>query len=1247
MTDTASVIRHFEGYIDHAKWDKNAYRAGYGSDTTTLEDGSVVPITKDSVVTREDSERDLSRRSAEFANTARGQVGSDVWDNLPDNAKAVLTSVAYNYGSLPHNVASAAQSGDMQATADAIRSREGDNGGINKGRRNQEADILLNPDAKVNGGVAYDATTEVPVMPNAAVAGAPREDAPEDPSLWQSTKDSFWQNNTVGIILNSNPYAADPNWVKPNEQQITSDLEKADLDPERYAKFLGGSTSQKGYMKAIQDAQADRDRLERLSRVGFTGTALNFVSQTLDPIDLATSAAIGAVAPELTLAKYGARVSKVVNAAIAGGAAGLATTSLRYGFDRNATKADLLVGTVLGAGIGGIAGRLLSHPSTASEGRQLQTLAQNAVGEHVGVPMAGRGSAGAAAVHQPKGFLDPDSAMAMVEHSDTPRSAFAKERIDLSAMGDKSLNPATRMTMDGLVQDGTGKIGGAINGRAASEEKEMLKDEFMGAFYRTWAPQKKSFMAKGGTELEFNDKVFQYVEDRQLGRETRYPEEVRKAGDAWAHVRAEELKLQKNPLAREDGVGRPVQGAENTPIDKHYMVHEWQPEKVHLADDHFEEGTVLNVIKGGIRSANPKLIPDDLDRVSAAFLKSLKSRGAGIDQNDFIARLSGESMSDALDALVDTSSLTRAEADNFLKNWEADTSSYKSDVGNAKPFKRRTLIDTSYVLPYRPRVRATGLEHDAEFGVKDLMNRNVEYLNNKYTNRAAGNIALARMRLATADIVDKETGEVVSKGTQVVDGITSDAEWRKHLSDVRKRGEAAGQTAREIDKDIERLQYAYEMIKGTKYYEFNNGVIGKGLRMLRKFNFIRMMNQVGLASIPELGNVVGSVGMKAALQQMPDLRRVINQAGASELSNSLGADLEAVFGHGLDGWKRHPSERYDALMDTIKGTQGGSLYQRLNAVLDRGQEITSKISGMEAIDTMSRRWAYKGIVQRFANAAAKGNHAYSAKRLADLGLSKEMSERVMTAFKDPKAVQMNGKQVAGLKLDQWSDKEAAEAFRRAVYRKAGEIIQKNDLGNMNKMLSHPVGQTLMQFRTFMMASYVKQGLKALHMRDPESFINVAMGSLIGALIYEVQTREQAVGRSDADKFLKDRLHWDKIAAAGFAKTGASSILPMLADTALPVFGYKPEFSYTRTTGQTSDIWLGNPGSGSVDDLLNAASASRGIAHGDLSQEEARAMWKIMPFNNALGILQGFNAAISGLHQRTPSSRKNNVGLFGD
>lgn len=144
---TLSAIRKFEGFRETPYWDINAFRVGYGSDTITKPDGTVVRVTEGMTVTREDAERDLARRSEEFANTAANQVGPDVWAKLPETARAALTSVAYNYGSLPDRIIDDVRSGDTNAIAGAILSLSGDNDGINARRRATEAAMIRGMDS--------------------------------------------------------------------------------------------------------------------------------------------------------------------------------------------------------------------------------------------------------------------------------------------------------------------------------------------------------------------------------------------------------------------------------------------------------------------------------------------------------------------------------------------------------------------------------------------------------------------------------------------------------------------------------------------------------------------------------------------------------------------------------------------------------------------------------------------------------------------------------------------------------------------------------------------------------------------------------------------------------------------------------------------------------------------------------------------------------------------------------------------
>ena len=168
---TTGLIAGFEGFRTNAYWDVNAWRTGFGSDTVTKADGSIIKVTKDTVVTREDALRDLNRRTAEFAKGAAKQAGP-VWDSLGNNVQASLTSIAYNYGSLPSRIMSAVKSGDTEAIAIAVEGLAGDNDGVNRNRRLQEA-------AVIRGGTIADATTTTRGTP-LATATLP-SDTPEEP----------------------------------------------------------------------------------------------------------------------------------------------------------------------------------------------------------------------------------------------------------------------------------------------------------------------------------------------------------------------------------------------------------------------------------------------------------------------------------------------------------------------------------------------------------------------------------------------------------------------------------------------------------------------------------------------------------------------------------------------------------------------------------------------------------------------------------------------------------------------------------------------------------------------------------------------------------------------------------------------------------------------------------------------------------------------------------------------------------
>ncbi|WP_275790565.1 tape measure protein [Pararhizobium gei] len=143
VSSAAELIKGYEGFRTKPYWDVNAMRAGFGSDTVTLDDGSVRKVTDGITVSLESANRDLDRRIGEFQKGIEGKIGRDTFRSMDDGQQAALTSIAYNYGSLPDRIVAAIKSGDAGTVYNAIKGLGEDNGGINRGRRNSEADLYL------------------------------------------------------------------------------------------------------------------------------------------------------------------------------------------------------------------------------------------------------------------------------------------------------------------------------------------------------------------------------------------------------------------------------------------------------------------------------------------------------------------------------------------------------------------------------------------------------------------------------------------------------------------------------------------------------------------------------------------------------------------------------------------------------------------------------------------------------------------------------------------------------------------------------------------------------------------------------------------------------------------------------------------------------------------------------------------------------------------------------------------------
>jgi hypothetical protein len=138
---TFALLKQEEGFREKPYYDVNAYRAGYGSDTyTDPVTGKSGSVTRDTVVTPEMAEADLRRRVADIETDIRAKIPK--YDAMAPGTRAALSSVAYNYGSLPDSVVAAANSGNNPVLAATVAGLES-----NPARRRREAALIMSSNA--------------------------------------------------------------------------------------------------------------------------------------------------------------------------------------------------------------------------------------------------------------------------------------------------------------------------------------------------------------------------------------------------------------------------------------------------------------------------------------------------------------------------------------------------------------------------------------------------------------------------------------------------------------------------------------------------------------------------------------------------------------------------------------------------------------------------------------------------------------------------------------------------------------------------------------------------------------------------------------------------------------------------------------------------------------------------------------------------------------------------------------------
>jgi hypothetical protein len=592
---------------------------------------------------------------------------------------------------------------------------------------------------------------------------------------------------------------------------------------------------------------------------------------------------------------------------------------------------------------------------------------------------------------------------------------------------------------------------------------------------------------------------------------------------------------------------------------------------------------------------------------------------------------------------VDTDALTKSLVEHGFSPDEVRRALYQMDQDAAADGgktliarqKRRALMDENYT------VRMVGKNGERDVKIGELWENDINAVVSSYNRQMGGVVAMANLRIPNP--LFREGMEEADRW--LVNGIHNDADWEQAIQKVKAHEMQIDRMAdggRKLDGELKQLNWARDSILGRPS-EVDRSELGQVLRTVHNYNFIRLMAQAGWASVSEFGTLLGDVGLRHMFSSMPSLKAILTDVWKGRMDSEELLHWERTFSAGTDYIRsRGRTWTSDAM---ASGSNQSARSRRLNTAerwSQKGADLVNNIS-LGPLTAFQERWALQAALSKFKAAAVNGE-ALNTNRMRMLGLDEKTQAAVLAEIKKhhelgTHVIGERGTKIDTLGLDQWAPQTRA-AFEYALDTWVRRLIQKNDLGQMNAFLGGPMAKILFQFRNFTIGSWSKHTMALIHHHDADMLYGFAASMLFGTMAFAAQRglANMALPDHERQKAYEKDFTFGRLAAAGFQRSGASSLFPGAFDFGIQAFGGAPVFD-TRATQQPTQGWGANPTFGQIDALFSTSrQISKGLEGQDpyTSQDFRKTIQALTPLYSIPVLHQLFDAGSGAFPEPTNS-----------
>ncbi|WP_085905912.1 hypothetical protein [Kiloniella majae] len=484
--------------------------------------------------------------------------------------------------------------------------------------------------------------------------------------------------------------------------------------------------------------------------------------------------------------------------------------------------------------------------------------------------------------------------------------------------------------------------------------------------------------------------------------------------------------------------------------------------------------------------------------------------------------------------------------------------------------------------------------------IEDFLENDIAIVAKSYTRTMAPDVEITAQFGSIG--MDEQLGAIRREFAQKA-GAAQTKKARKKLQEDR---EAA---IRDISAVRDRIRGDYGMPSDP------NSIHVRLFRNIRNLNYIRLLGGMTLSAIPDIARPIMVHGFNRVFGAgfVPMVKNFKAYRIASNEVKLAGTALDMV----LDS-------RSMAIADVLDNFGRQTVVERgLQAATDRFGKVALMAPWNAAMKQFSGIITMTRMIQASDAIRNGGGKAKEVEKLASQGIDQSMAVRISEQFEQFGEIS-DGIYMAN--TSQWIDKDALEAFRAGLVKEVDKIIitpgQDKPL-----WMSTETGKVIGQFKSFGLASTQRALLSGLQDRDLNALQGAAFMVGLGSLSYAFKTWD--AGREVSD----DPTVW---LAEGVDRSGltgwlfeANNVMEKVSRGTVGVSALTGGPQMSRYQSRNILGSLVGPTAGTIKDLSQAVGSA---TSGDWTQSDSRALRRLLPYQNLMGMRQVFDEAEKGINE---------------